>query len=43
MTAVVYRIEYDEPITVNSGEVVNETQSYHADGTVTVEGEVMKE
>ena len=40
--AVVYRIEYDEPVMVNSGEVVKETQQYHADGSVTVEGEVVK-
>ena len=40
--AAVYRIKYDEPVIVHIGEIVKEVQQYHSDGTVTVEGEVVK-
>ena len=41
MPAAVYHIEYDEPIWVGNNDIVKETQQYHADGTVTIEGEVV--
>ena len=42
MPAVLYRIEYDRVITVRAGEMVEEVQKYNFDGSVTVEGEVVK-
>ena len=43
MPAVVYHIVYDEAVTASIGEAVKEVQRYHADGSVTVEGEVVKD
>ena len=44
MPAVVYHIDYEPmPITVSNGEVIVEVQHYHTDGSVTVEGEVVKD
>ena len=43
MPTVVYCIEYDEGIVVHNGETMKEIQYYHADGSVTIEGEVIED